>query len=62
MGSEYAAVALSALTAGVGCLVLWILSGIRDDIREIRTSTAQNGLAIAVHQQALEEAGLLRKS
>lgn len=35
--TEYISVALSALTVSVGSLVLFILSTLRDDVREIRS-------------------------
>lgn len=59
MGSQTFDVLLSALSTALGAIVLWVLSGMRSDIREIRTQTASNQLEIAVHREALENAKII---
>lgn len=56
---ETTAVALSALSAALGGICLFVLTGIVRDIRDIRIESAKNTVDIAVHTQALKEAELL---
>ena len=44
---EYVAIALSALGTALGAITLWVLSGLRDDIADIRSQTQGNREAIA---------------
>jgi hypothetical protein len=40
-------IALSSLSAALGAVCVYVLSGLRDDVREIRNQTGQNCEAIA---------------
>jgi hypothetical protein len=44
---EYAAIILSALAAALGAITLWVLSGLRIDISDIRSQTQANREVIA---------------